>query len=167
MRWPTHQAAALGLALLCHLPVPGLVAAVAGGIVPDVLDQKLARLAPGKRLRQKVFNKIHRSTTHWFGWWLALLVLALQAPASLVDMAGPLAPVMRPVALGLALGALSHVLLDMLTPHGVPLLPVTRRLKVAVPLCSTGSWREYLVLAGCVALCVWQLRHDIVAFCVR
>lgn len=163
MRWPTHQAAALGLALLWHLPVHGLVAAVAGGIVPDMLDQRLAALMPGKRLRQKVFNRIHRGTTHWFGWWLGLLWLALGAPASLVDMAGQLAPVLRPVVLGFALGALSHVALDMCTPRGVPLLPVTRRLKLAVPLCSTGSWREYLVLAGCVALCVWQLRHGIVA----
>ena len=158
MRWPTHQAAALGLALLCHLPAPGLAAAMCGAIVPDVLDQKLAGLAPGKRLKQKMFNKIHRSTTHWFGWWLALLVLAPRLP---------LPQWQHVLVVGLALGALSHVVLDMLTPHGVPLLPVTRRLKVAVPLCSTGSLREYLFLGACMALCVWQLRHELAPLFAR
>lgn len=162
MRWPTHQAAGLVLALLCHLPPAGIAAAVAGAVVPDILDRKLAGLAPGRRLQQKVFNKIHRSTTHWVGWWVALLLWLTCAPPQLA-----LAPWQQPLALGLTLGALSHVVLDMLTPHGVPLLPITRRWKVAVPLCSTGSWQEYLFLAACLALGAWLARPEILAFLRR
>ena len=59
---------------------------------------------------------------------------------------------LRPVLLGLCFGGLSHVLLDMLTPAGVPLTPFSRKHKLSLKLCATGSLGEYLFLTGVLAV---------------
>ena len=145
MKWITHQAAAVGAALALHLPPAGVLAACVGAVLPDVLDQRLAGLAPTRRGRQKVFNRIHRGATHWFGWWLALFLAALF---------WHLPPLGRAALTGLAFGGLSHVALDMLTPQGVPLQPFSRKGRFSLKLCASGSLGEYCFLAA-IALAVW------------
>lgn len=137
MKWITHQTGAIVLGLALQLPAAGIAAASAGAILPDLADQKIAALAPGRRQRQKIFNKIHRGATHWFGWWLGLFLAVLYFP---------LQPLASEIAAGLAFGGLSHVALDMLTPHGVPLLPFARNRRVAIAMCGTGSAGEYVFL---------------------
>ena len=152
MKWITHQAAAVGAALALHLPPAGVAEACAGAVLPDVLDQKLAGLARTPRGRQKIFNRIHRGATHWFGWWLALFLAALVLG---------LPPLQRAVLTGLGFGGLSHVVLDMLTPHGVPLQPFSRKGRFSLRLCATGSVGEYCFLAA-IALAVWFfMGHDL------
>ena len=110
MKWITHQATAVAAALALHLPWEGVAAACAGAVLPDVLDQRIAGLAPTRRGRQKVFNAIHRGTTHWFGWWMAVCVAAFAlSPASLGSLG-------RDALLGLGFGGMRHVMLDMLSP---------------------------------------------------
>ena len=150
MKWITHQAAAVAAALVLHLPVEGVVAACAGAVLPDVLDQRMAGLACSKKGRQRLFNAVHRGTTHWPGWWLALCGLVVLFP--LAALAGP----GKNMLLGLGFGGFSHVLLDMLTPAGVPLTPFSRRRKLSLKLCATGSLGEYCFLA-CVLGGVWLL----------
>ena len=96
--------------------------------------------------------------THWFGWWLALFLVAGLLP---------LPPHWRAVVLGVGFGALSHIVLDMLNPTGVPLHPVSRKNRFSLRLCSTGSVGEYVFLAamlGCFALFLgprfWDLLHQ-------
>ena len=137
MRWVTHQVGALGAGLLLHLPLAGLAACVVGGILPDVFDQKLAGLF---RNRQKAFNNIHRGFTHWPGLWLGLLLA---------------------VCVGAAVGGLSHVVLDMMTPQGIPLLPFTRKNRFSLHLCKTGSLGEYAFCAAMIAAMAVFLRGDI------
>ena len=72
MKWITHQTAAVGAALVMQLPLEGVIASCVGGVLPDKLDMRVAAMTPN---RQKTFNRIHRGTTHWFGWWLALLLV--------------------------------------------------------------------------------------------
>ena len=153
MKWITHQATAVAAALALHLPFGGVAAACAGAVLPDVLDQRMAGLAPTRRGQQKIFNAIHRGTTHWFGWWLAVCVAALVLPGASLGTLG------RDALLGLGFGGLSHVLLDMLTPSGVPLTPFSRQNKISLKLCSTGSLGEYCFLA-CVVGLSWLLYHD-------
>lgn len=153
MKWITHQATAVAAALALHLPWEGVAAACAGAVLPDVLDQRMAGLAPTRRGRQKIFNAIHRGTTHWFGWWLALCAAVLVLPSS------SLGHLERDALLGLGFGGLSHVVLDMLTPSGVPLLPFSRQNKISLKLCSTGSLGEYCFLA-CVVGASWLLFHE-------
>lgn len=138
MKWITHQTGALLGAIALQLPMASVLMVIPGAILPDLADLKMARLGDGGRHRQKVFSKIHRGTTHWFGWWLGLLFLAL---------AFPLPSLIRDLVAGLALGAFSHVLLDLLNPKGIPLLPFGRKLRVATPVCSTGTYGEWLFLA--------------------
>lgn len=138
MTWPTHQTGGIVAALALSLSLPSIIGAFLGSILPDVIDQTVSRLAPGKRVRQKVFNKIHRGQSHWLGWWMLLFFLPLTV--SLPVLA-------RDVLAGIALGGLSHVVLDMLTPRGVPLLPVRQAVNLSIPVCSTGKFSEYVFLA--------------------
>lgn len=149
MKWITHQAgAAIGAAAL-GLPAAAIALSVAGAVWPDILDQRVSRLAGSSRKdRQKMFNRIHRGASHWFGWYAGLL---------LVISACPLPAAARDCAVGFALGAMSHVILDMLTPQGIPLLPFSRKGKLAAPLCITGHWSEYLFLAVMSAGGFWYL----------
>ena len=113
MKWITHQTAGVGAALALHLPLEGVVAACLGAILPDKLDQAIAKRS---RNPQRTFNQIHRGTTHWFGWWVAILVL------------------------------------DMLTPSGIPLHPFSRKNKLSFKVCSTGSVGEYVFLGVMLVL---------------
>ena len=163
MKWITHQATAVAAALALHLPLEGVAATCAGAVLPDVLDQRIAGLAPTRGGRQKVFNAIHRGTTHWFGWWLAICVAAfVLSPGSLGSLkfgSAHLDSLGRDALLGLGFGGLSHVLLDMLTPSGVPLTPFSRQNKLSLNLCSTGSLGEYCFLA-CVVGATWLFFHE-------
>ena len=152
MRWTTHQVGAVGLALMLKLPAAGLLAATPGGILPDLFDQRIAACF---RSRQKAFNRIHRGFTHWPGLWLGLLALALALiPPQFSTLAAP-------AALGLAAGGLSHVLLDMLTPQGIPLLPFTHKGRVSLKLCRTGGPGEWLFLAAMLAGLAFWFRESL------
>ena len=154
----THQAAALGLGLALHLPPAGIAAACFGAILPDVLDQRVAGLAPTARGRQRIFNRIHRGTSHWLGWWLTIFLAALALPVP---------PPLKAALSGLALGAASHVLLDMLTPQGVPWHPFSRKGRFSFKLCSTGSLGEYCFLALLLAGIWCFLRQDVLLLVQR
>ena len=134
MRWATHQAMALMASFSIGMPLCGMVAAWAGSVVPDILDQREA----GKALifRQRKFNKVHRRTSHWFGWWLLLWLFPF------TEMMGPL-----PGALlnGFGFGAFTHCFLDMCTKNGTPLLPFGDS-RFSFKVCSTGSLGEYAIL---------------------
>lgn len=140
MKWITHQAGAVVGALALAMPAAAIGGALAGAVFPDILDQKISGFAgPG---RQKLFNKIHRGASHWAGWWLALFPCAAALPFS---------PLLRDALAGFAFGAMTHVLLDMLTMRGVPLLPFSRRHNLSFQLCSTGQSGEYIFLAALLA----------------
>lgn len=149
MRWITHQTGAILAGLALGLSLPPLAAASAGAIFPDVIDQKLSGLAPTKRSRQKVFNRIHRGPSHWFGWWLLLFLASVSIPLPML---------WRDILLGFSLGCLSHVGMDLLTPRGVPLLPFTRQGKIALPVCSTGTATETIFLLLLIAGALFWFR---------
>ena len=67
----------------------------------------------------------------------------------------------RAVCFGAAVGGLSHVVLDMMTPQGIPLLPFTRKNRFSLHLCKTGSIGEYAFCAAMIAAMAVFLRGDI------
>lgn len=136
MKWFTHQTVAVAAAVALGMAPAAVGGALAGAVLPDVIDQRVARMS---RNPQRRFNQIHRGASHWFGWYAALLAGALAAP---------LPPMQAALAAGVGFGALSHVILDMLTPSGVPLTPFSRKNKLSLRLCSTGSLGEYVFLAA-------------------
>jgi inner membrane protein len=138
-----------------HLPPAGVLAACVGAVLPDIIDMRVAGLAMTKASKQRTFNRIHRGLTHWFGWWALLL-----AGGVLFTGWNALHPLVRTCLMGLGFGGLSHVTLDMLTPNGVPLLPLPGSTRVSLRLCSTGSLGEYCFLAAILALSFLFLRDD-------
>lgn len=156
MKWITHQTGAIAAGLVLQMPVLAVAAAFAGAVLPDMIDQSLSCLGHTKKQRQKIFNRVHRGNSHWFGWWLSLFVLAAALP-----------PIARACVAGLALGATSHVLLDMLTTRGVPLLPFSHKGQLALGLCSTGKIGEYVFLAALVAACAVFMGEDLAAAAIN
>ena len=154
MKWVTHQIVGAGAAVLAGLPPLAVGAAWLGSIAPDVIDQKVAGLFPNER---KAFYAIHRRTTHWLGWWLAIWIAAFAAPglARLVPGLTELPVLMA----GLGLGGMAHVLLDMCTPSGVPLMPFSRTPRFSLNLCRTGSLGEYVFLAVALGV-MWLIKGD-------
>ena len=55
-------------------------------------------------------------------------------------------------AIIIGLGGISHVVLDMLTPSGIPLHPFSRKNKLSFKVCSTGSVGEYVFLGVMLVL---------------
>lgn len=163
MKWFTHQTLAAASAVALGMPVAAVGGAVAGAVLPDVIDHRLAALSSN---RQRAFNQVHRGASHWFGWYAVLLLAALAAPEFMPGLlAGLKNAGLLPVSLGkvaqglvasvlagVAYGALTHVLLDMCTPSGIPLTPFSRKNKLSLHLCSTGSVREYAFLVISLAV---------------
>ena len=143
MRWMTHQTAAVGLLLSLKFSIGAVVAGFFGSIVPDVIDQKLAKFFGfSKKGQQQVFGKVHRGFSHWFGLYLLIIIACdyLIIPQWLDE-----------IIIGFGLGGLSHVLLDMLTTKGVPILPLTKKPRLSIPICITGHISEYIFL---VVMCL-------------
>lgn len=150
MLWRTHflAGAALGLAWASYAAEPATalkVAAVAGtaALLPD-LDDPRSRLgrkvAPVSFAAKVVFG--HRGALHsLLGVLGAFLLAKLAVPWAAV-------PVL--------LGYLSHLVVDSLNPAGIPWLwPVVRK-HFGLPLVSTGSMAEkLLVFPVLVVLCGW------------
>lgn len=154
MLWRTHFAggvlAGTGTALLFHSD-PFLFAGVAGfaSLLPD-LD------SPKSKLGGRVFPVSaalsltvgHRGPLH------SLLGAALACAGSFFVLK---VLHLDPLLLcAVAVGYVSHLLLDGLNPQGVPLLwPCKKRLRV--PLCQTGGWFERMAFYPLAAVAVWTL----------
>ncbi len=159
MKWFTHQTLAVASAIALGLPSPAIGGTVVGAILPDMIDQSIAKCS---RTPQKTFWRIHRGSTHWFGWYLALLLLTMNIsakalPSELGTMA--LRADIIQVGMGIAFGGLAHILLDMLTPSGVPLQPFSKKHRFSLRLCSTGSVGEYIFLVVSLVVLTY-FTHD-------
>lgn len=162
MRWITHTGVAVGVAAVLGAPAVVVAGVAAGSVLPDVFDQLVA----GRN--QQLWRKIHRGTSHWWGWYALLIVgaflLGPEAQETFRDFLNALDVLPRDVVrllqqgpvdgvlLGLALGAGSHVALDALNPSGVPLWPFSAKPRLGLGLVSTGTWQEYALLAVCLLL---------------
>ncbi|MEG1610089.1 MAG: metal-dependent hydrolase [Bilophila sp.] len=172
MKWMTHKAVALAGALAVQAPPVALVAVLVGSVLPDMIDTALAR---GNR---QVWRRIHRQSSHWFGWYFLLIAAGFALPSQ-EDLL-PLLILMQKGFPGLSsnalmqveqcgadlvvwtgIGGLSHILLDALTPMRVPIYPFGGRQRFGIKLVSTGTWKEsvFLVCAvGIIALQFYQAR---------
>lgn len=98
------------LAFVCTFP---------GSTAPDWLE-----IPYGERGETRRSVIPHRTLTHFVPLWVALFGGALwwltQTPPALENL-------LASALLGFSAGALSHLLLDLLTPLGVPLFTLTQR----------------------------------------
>ncbi|RJX17216.1 MAG: metal-dependent hydrolase [Desulforudis sp.] len=164
MLWRTHFALGAGLGALCGMALhpndPLTAAAFAGmsgaaSLLPDI-DSPHSKLGRAVRPLSDILNFAlgHRGFLH--SLLGAAIVLALAAFVALFwASSGMVWSLLMPA---LAAGYLSHLLLDALTPGGVPLL-WPRVGRASLPLVRTGSFFERAVflpaLAVAVALVVW------------
>ena len=155
MKWFTHKAVAIAGALVAGAHAGGLIAVALGSIAPDAMDTAIAH---GDK---QVWRRIHRQTTHWFGWYILIILLGLSLPLQpmVSDVLssiplfsfswGELARLSRlgnDCIVWFGIGGLAHVLLDALTPMRVPLYPFGGTKRFGLPLVSTGTWRETVFL---------------------
>lgn len=143
MTGKTHFAA--GLAIGCGLcvivqPTPdvgfmSIAAAAVSSLFPDIdtAHSKIGhRIAPIAWILRILFG--HRQFFHSLACWVLVSVVAAICGAPLL------------VALSIAIGASSHLLLDMLNPSGVQLLwPMQKRISIAKIRCG-GLWDCILAL---------------------
>lgn len=156
---------ASGLAPLVEQPVAYLLlfsVIVVASLLPDIDHQssRINRLLGTSRgpigwlvfRFFKIFIGSHRTVTHYGVTWLALsLLIGIGLP--LIWSPGP------PYAVAFSIGYGAHILADMLTDRGVPVLgPLNRRRYTLVPgliTFPTGSWREYATVLGLIVLTIW------------
>ena len=132
--------------LAAPLGPEGVAAAALGALLPDI-DHPSSwigrRLWPISKPLSMVIG--HRGLTHSL-----LAVMAGLAVLVLMEPGRGLARLAEP----LALGYLSHLAADALTPSGVPLLwPLKQRFGIG--LCSTGGIVEWMVVAALAATTIW------------
>jgi len=121
--------------------VPGAFIGGFSALLPDIdcPDSTVGKLV--KPLSWLVTTILgHRTVFHSF--WIPLALYFLPAPYNLP----------------IALGYLSHLLLDMLTPEGIiPLWPLPFRF--SLPLVQTGSLAETFVFLGILIMGITYLAH--------
>ena len=151
MKWFTHKAVAVAGALAAGAHAGALVAVLVGSVLPDMVDTAIAH---GDK---KVWRRIHRQTSHWFGWYVLLILLGFTLPlqevtADLLRATNISFPGVSRSALSgagelgndlivwVGIGGLVHVLLDALTPMRVPVYPFGGSKRFGISLVSTGTW---------------------------
>lgn len=104
-----------------------LLGAQAGASAPDWLEVPIwvHRTHWFRRDESHRYSIIpHRTITHTLAIWLALFGLAAH------QFGGAPSPHLSRIALGFCASVLSHLLLDIRTPMGIPLLPFGRRYRL-------------------------------------
>ena len=146
MKWFTHKAVAVAGALAAGAHPAALFAVMIGSVLPDMVDTAMAR---GDK---KVWRRIHRQTSHWFGWYLVIIILGFLIPTQRIVLDLLRAThITFPGVSPSALAQVSGIGNDLLVWVGIGgLIHV-----------STGTWRETIFLfvaLGAIALQFDQAR---------
>lgn len=141
-------AVAAGLSDLPGADPQALTAAALGALLPDI-DHPQSWAGRRLRIVSVPLSALvgHRGITH-------SLVAVIAALAALAVLGSTYA------AAPVAVGYLSHLAADALTPSGVPLLWPSRR-RFTVNLCSTGSLTEVALVAAVAVLAGWTAGVDL------
>lgn len=127
MMWKTHIIFGACVPVLVG-DYGGAVAGIIGATSPDWMEH-LPRIWGGRRVA-------HRTKTHVLVYWLGAVLVTMMLTR------------LTPAPLWFAVGGLSHVLLDIFTPMGVPLFPnAGHRTNVLGGSIRTGSFAEYGFMA--------------------
>lgn len=160
MNKPTHVLGGIALSLGCgvsiNLPEQSLLslgclvaASTFGAILPDI-DKKNTAISNKHPIISFVVRLVttHRGITHTI---LALLILAGLLYFSVRALG--IAPVIWSYY-GLITGYMSHLILDMLNPEGIPLFfPV--KFKISILKIKTGGIGEYIIRLILFASVIW------------
>ncbi len=143
MRWPTHFAAGLAAGLLITTEPSAIVVSGVSALLPDI-DIPTSKVGRASPIISTIINIAfgHRGLFHSLlaAGLIYLLILKFFPAYSLYCL----------------IGYLSHLLLDCLTPAGVPLLwPIPFRFRV--PIIKTGSVMKIVLLVGITILFIKEV----------
>lgn len=138
MTGKSHMAANGFIVLAATVDPTLITTAVLAARIPDQME----KLLPWVR---------HRTATHIFAGWVMGAVGAFFAWR---HGGGFVSPVVSEVIFGLFLGGALHVLMDMFSMSGVPIVP---RYVYGFRFYKTGGGSEYLFLSGVLVVCIFVL----------
>lgn len=151
MKWFTHKAIAVAGALALNAPPQGIIGVLIGSVLPDLTDTTLSF---GNKKRWK---QLHRQSSHWIGWYILLLMLGtLWIPYNLRQ----LHYVLSELLIWIGFGGITHILIDALTPMGVPIWPLGGKQRMGFNLIKTGSTEELLFLFFTLAIIAFQCEQS-------
>ena len=138
MKGYTHIAGGLVFGLLFNVPGYALPLTVIGSTFPDI-DLEISTLIPEKGKKKSLLTT-HRGFTHH-----PLIVLFLFLLWLYLESNFPQYHFYWQFVYGFWVGYLSHLVLDMLTPLGIP-IAFTYHPRLKIPLMKTGSLGERFFL---------------------
>ena len=166
-------AAAILYPLLRDMSLVAIPAGYVGGTAPDWLEIAHAEFSPQQQrwVRQSVIP--HRTITHWWPLWLALLVGVMVWPVHAWIIAPGLfnghslftlnlAPILRAVVAGFTAGGIMHLIMDVPNPSGIPILTPMARSRWSLHWWRSGNAQEPLAGLGMAALAaatLWLAIH--------
>ncbi len=134
MKGPTHILGGLVFGFLFNVPGYALPAVVIGSTFPDI-DLKFSSLVPSKGRKKSLWNT-HRGITHH-----PLLLLGLFLIWVSLERYLPQYHFYWQFLYGFWVGYLSHLVLDALTPLGIP-VGASYYPRLKIPLMKTGGVGE-------------------------
>ena len=129
-----------------------ITATCMGSIIPDI-DNEKSMVGSNIKILSKLINKIsgHRGFTH------APLLLAVFFIAMYYVMKHYQFEYYMPVLYGYTIGYTSHLLLDMLTKNGIPLLYPFLKKRTHIFNIKSGGIAEFLILCGLLVIIIASL----------
>lgn len=130
---------------LIALAAPLLIASASfGSLLPDI-DHPNSKMGRRVKPLSKLINKLvgHRGATHTL---LAMLIVSLGV--FLLNLSLPLTvqPLGLTAVLGITVGYFSHLLLDALTPSGVPLFAPFYKKSIRFAKLTTGKYDTFVAM---------------------
>ena len=144
MKQRTHLVVGLAASLATgDMAAPAML----GAVIPDIdISWSYRRTRQGYRPRSGLPRWLgHRGITHFALLWIGLFIAAAHVPHEQAALC----------LTGFAVGGLSHLAADALTPAGIPLLSFQSHF--SLHLCKTGSFVENLIAAGLLVWIAWTL----------
>lgn len=150
--WLLHQTNFSKIALL---GAPLLIASAGfGSLLPDI-DHPNSKIGRRFKLLSKLTNKLlgHRGATHTL---LVMMILSVLLFMLNISLPIALQPLGSTVVIGVTAGYFSHILLDALTPSGVPLFAPFIKKSIRFARLTTGKYDSF-VSAVMVLGTIWIL----------
>lgn len=151
MKWFTHKTVAIAGALALDASAQGIIGVMIGSIFPDLADTTLSF---GNKSR---WRRLHRQSSHWIGWYFLLLAIGiLYNPSNLLQLPTETTHILSELTLWIGFGGVTHILLDALTPMGVPIWPLGGKQRIGFNFIKTGSVEELLFLFFMLSIIAFQ-----------
>ncbi|WP_036198431.1 metal-dependent hydrolase [Ureibacillus sinduriensis] len=127
-----------------------LCGAILGSLLPDI-DHRNSYIGRKLKIASFIISKTlgHRSVVH-----TPLVIFAFSALiySLSIGLTGPIQALLTPFIYGLSCGMWSHLLLDMMTKRGIPLLYPFTKMSFRIANFKSGGMGDTIAIMGCTLL---------------